>query len=57
MISFILTVAIMCMLAVIAFVVCGAAVVLFAGLSVVVAPLVIIVGIIWLFKAFVNVVL
>lgn len=57
MISFILTVAIVCILAVIAFVVCGAAVVLFAGLSVVVLPLAIIVGIIWLFKAFVNVVL
>lgn len=57
MISFILTVAIVCMLAVIAFVVCGAAVVLFAGLSVVVAPLAIIVGVIWLFKAVVNIVL
>ena len=57
MISFILTVAIVCILAVIAFVVCGAAVVLFAGLSVIVAPLAIIVGVIWLFKAFVNIIL
>lgn len=57
MISFILTVAIVCILAVIAFVVCGAAVVLFAGLSVIVAPLAIIVGVIWLFKAIVNFVL
>lgn len=57
MISLILTVGIICMLAVIAFVVCGAAVILFAGLSVVVLPLAIIVGVIWLFKAFVNFVL
>lgn len=57
MISLILTIAIVCILAMIAFVVCGAAVVLFAGLSVIVAPLAIIVGVIWLFKAFVNVVL
>lgn len=57
MISLILTIAIVCMLAMIAFVVCGAAVILFAGLSVVVLPLAIIVGVIWLFKAFVNFVL
>ena len=57
MISLILTIARVCMLAMIAFVVCGAAVILFAGLSVVVLPLAIIVGVIWLFKAFVNLVL
>ena len=57
MISLILTIAIVCILAMIAFVVCGAAVILFAGLSVVVLPLAIIVGVIWLFKAFVNLVL
>ena len=57
MISLILTIAIVCMLAMIAFVVCGAAVILFAGLSVVVLPLAIVVGVIWLFKAFVNIVL
>lgn len=57
MISLILTVAIVCMLAMIAFVVCVAAVILFAGLSVVVLPMAIVLLIIWLFKAFVNLVL
>lgn len=57
MISTILLIAIVTILVVIGIVAVVAAAGVFLGLSVVVLPLAIILGIIWLFKAFVNVVL